>query len=110
MKSWKHLVTYVMLPLVMAFAGPAPLVLAQEANKPPAPPPPAMPKHIKTGPKSVKLFKPTLSFSTNPTDLELSTAHIFLEPLIPMETSQYLRRKRSSGNGTHELQSSEGQR
>lgn len=50
-------------------------------------PPPAQPPHgVRKGPRSVKLFKPVLKFSTAPTDLELMTARVFPEPLIPMTT------------------------
>ncbi|MBK8224139.1 MAG: LysM peptidoglycan-binding domain-containing protein [Candidatus Obscuribacter sp.] len=39
---------------------------------------------VKTGPKTVKLIKPTLNFSSSPTDSEITSARVFLEPLIPM--------------------------
>ena len=50
-------------------------------------PPPAKPPgnmHVRTGPRSVKLIVPTLSFSNPPTDLEISTARVLWEPLAPM--------------------------
>jgi RHS repeat-associated protein len=47
-------------------------------------PPRAVPSHVKTGPRSVKIIKPKLSFSSSPTDLELTTSRVFLEPLRPM--------------------------
>jgi RHS repeat-associated protein len=39
------------------------------------------------GSKTVKLHKPQLSFSAAPTDLEISTARVFHEPLVPMSGS-----------------------
>jgi len=51
------------------------------AKVPPAPQPKG---GVRTGPHKVKLFSPKLSFSDNPTDLEITTARIFLEPLTPM--------------------------
>lgn len=38
----------------------------------------------KTGPKQVNIVKPTLSFSAAPTDLEITSARVFHEPLLPM--------------------------
>lgn len=51
-------------------------------NSNPAPPSPIV--HVKTGPKSVHLFTPKISFSSQPNDLEITTARVFLEPLVPM--------------------------
>ncbi|OPZ89967.1 MAG: hypothetical protein BWY75_00931 [bacterium ADurb.Bin425] len=36
------------------------------------------------GSKTVKLVKPQLHFSAAPTDLEITTARVFHEPLVPM--------------------------
>jgi len=55
--------------------------------KPPKFPPPARPAHVKKGPKKVTLIQPKLIFSTNPTDIELTTARVFLQPLVPMSTA-----------------------
>lgn len=38
----------------------------------------------KTGPKQVTIVKPSLNFSATPTDLEITSARVFHEPLIPM--------------------------
>ncbi|MBK9774260.1 MAG: hypothetical protein IPP57_26145 [Candidatus Obscuribacter sp.] len=40
--------------------------------------------NVKTGPRKLTRIKPVLKFSTAPTDLEISTARVFQEPLIPM--------------------------
>jgi len=48
-------------------------------------PPPAN-VQVKTGPRSVKIVKPELKLSADPTDLELTTARVFQEPLVPMST------------------------
>ena len=49
-------------------------------------PPPAN-VQVKTGPRTVKIVKPELKFSAAPSDLELTTARVFQEPLVPMSTS-----------------------
>jgi RHS repeat-associated protein len=50
-----------------------------------APPPENI--KVKTGPRSVTIVKPELKFSATPTDLELTTARVFQEPLVPMSTN-----------------------
>ena len=70
----------------MAFAAPAAPDYASIASAP-IPEPPQPMGGVKTGPRQVKLFKSTLNLSDNPSDLEIRTARVFLEPLIPM-TSQ----------------------
>ena len=50
--------------------------------------PKAMPAHIKTGSHKVEIIKPTLNFSTSPSDLEITTARVFAEPLAPMGGKQ----------------------
>lgn len=42
----------------------------------------------KTGPRKVTIVKPSLNFSAAPTDLEISTARVFHEPLIPMSGNE----------------------
>jgi YD repeat-containing protein len=51
---------------------------------PSAPPPAAQPKSITRGPTTVTIVKPHLSFSTQPNDIEISTARVFKEPLTPV--------------------------
>jgi RHS repeat-associated protein len=50
-------------------------------------PKPAMPPSVKRGPKKVRLFESKVSFSGDPTDLELSTARVFQDSLIPTKAS-----------------------
>ncbi len=48
-------------------------------------PAPAMPKHpVKKGPHKLKRIEVKLSFSKDPSDLELTSARVFIEPLIPL--------------------------
>jgi hypothetical protein len=48
-------------------------------------PPPAMPPHgVRKGPRTVKLITPKLFLSSNPSDEEISHAHLFEEPLAAM--------------------------
>jgi RHS repeat-associated protein len=42
------------------------------------------PSAVKTGPRKVTLFTPKVSLGDNPSDLEISSARIFSEPLTPM--------------------------
>lgn len=48
--------------------------------------PPPMPKKVKvkTGPRKLKKVIPVLKFSQNPTDLEITSAHVLNEAFIPM--------------------------
>ena len=48
-------------------------------------PTPAQPSHVNRGPRGVKHFTPKLSLSAVPSDSELSTARVFLEPLYPLK-------------------------
>lgn len=92
--SWRRLLTCLILPVFLLSTTPLPAAFAQNLpyKKLAAPPPPAMPpRPITKGPTSVTVFKPKLAFSANPTDLELTTARIFPEPLIPMNSSPVFR-------------------
>jgi RHS repeat-associated protein len=51
------------------------------------PPPPGPVHGVKTGPKSVKLYPPKLTFSANPTDVEITSSRFFAEPLIPADAN-----------------------
>ena len=81
MNNWRRVLVLFLVALLIMVTGPAPQVLAQSMSKPSSAPPPAMPAHVKKGPKGVTIFTPQLHFSIAPTDLELSTARVFLEPL-----------------------------
>lgn len=52
--------------------------------RPDSPPPVPKKVKVKTGPRKLKKVTPVLKFSSNPTDLEITTARVFNEPLIPM--------------------------
>ncbi|MBP6350409.1 MAG: LysM peptidoglycan-binding domain-containing protein [Candidatus Obscuribacter sp.] len=44
--------------------------------------------NVKTGPRRVELVKTSLVLSATPSDLEITTARVFQEPLIPMSGSE----------------------
>jgi len=50
-------------------------------------PPPAMPPKVTKASRKVTIFKPNLTFSKSPTDQELETARVFLQPLVPLSGS-----------------------
>lgn len=52
--------------------------------------PPKSPAKIRTGPHKLTPVQRTKIFSANPSDVEISSARVFLEPLIPMSTSAVL--------------------
>src|ERR1700737_410578 len=88
--TWKRLVSWAMTPIILLAACPQAAVLAQTLT-PPSPPPSMLlketntvPVHVRTGPHELVKIVPTLTFSKNPTDLEISTARVFLEPLAAM--------------------------
>ncbi len=73
-----------MMPLILTINWP---IAALAAPQPPVPPRvptfSQKPKTVKTGPRSVQAVKPR-ALPVNPTDLELTAARVFEEPLIPM--------------------------
>lgn len=81
-----------MIMLLMAVAIPAPMVLASDvsqktlAQKTPTASG-TQPITVRKGPRSVSLFKPELRFSTSISDLDISTARVFPEPLVPMSNT-----------------------
>jgi hypothetical protein len=44
--------------------------------------------NVKTGPRRVETVKTSLVLSATPSDLEITTARVFQEPLIPMSGSE----------------------
>ena len=64
----------------------AALAMPEIPHHPDTPAPPPENVQVKTGPRSVTIVKPELKFSADPTDLELRTARVFHEPLVPMST------------------------
>src|SRR5262249_29451877 len=54
-------------------------VPASPAKSAHIPPPPSVP--VRTGPHKLTFITPELAFSDDPTDAEISTARVFLEPL-----------------------------
>jgi len=64
----------------------AALAMPEIPHHPDTPAPPPENVQVKTGPRSVTIVKPELKFSATPTDLELTTARAFQEPLVPMST------------------------
>jgi RHS repeat-associated protein len=87
-KLGRQIITSVMMLMLLASTMPAQMALAVEtrSNKPVhdvvIPTTPQV--NVKRGPRSVSIFKPQLSFSAQPTDLEISTARVFPEPLAPL--------------------------
>jgi RHS repeat-associated protein len=65
----------------------AALAMPEIPYHPDTPAPPPANVQVKTGPRSVKIVKPELKLSTAPSDLELTTARVFQEPLVPMSTN-----------------------
>ncbi|MBP9092306.1 hypothetical protein KBI23_14855 [bacterium] len=66
------------------------LAMSEIPHHPDTQAPPPANVQVKTGPRSVTIVKPELKFSAAPTDLELTTARVFQEPLVPMSTSAVL--------------------
>ncbi len=62
----------------------AALAMPEIPHHPDTPAPPPANVQVKTGPRAVKIVKPVLKLSADPTDLELTTARVFQEPLVPM--------------------------
>jgi RHS repeat-associated protein len=75
------------LLMVMTTTPLAALAMPEIPHHPDAPSPPPANVQVKTGPRSVTIVKPELKFSAAPTDLELTTARVFQEPLVPMSNS-----------------------
>src|SRR4030095_1779176 len=84
--SYHRALTWLTVLTLLFMSSPAPAAFAQEGAKPTktAIPAPARPKTVRKGTRKVTTIKPTLAFSVNPTDAELTTARIFPEPLVPM--------------------------
>lgn len=87
-KLGRQIITSLMMPLLIAATMPMQMVFALEtksnrsAQKTVTPAVPAV--SVRKGPRSVSIFKPQLTFSAQPTDLEISTARLFPEPLAPL--------------------------
>src|ERR1700723_139487 len=89
-----RVISWAMASIIAVVTSPAPMAFAQSAApaSEPIPTPPAsiMPKadtkpvHVKTGPHKLEKIINKLSFSAQPTDLEISCARVFSEPLVPM--------------------------
>jgi YD repeat-containing protein len=89
-----RVISWAMASIIAVVTSPAPMAFAQSAApaSEPIPTPPAsiMPKadtkpvHVKTGPHKLNKIINKLSFSAQPTDLEISCARVFSEPLVPM--------------------------
>jgi RHS repeat-associated protein len=62
----------------------AALAMPEILHHPDTPATPPANVQVKTGPRTVKIVKPVLKLSADPTDLELTTARVFQEPLVPM--------------------------
>jgi RHS repeat-associated protein len=77
----RHLTTYLMM-MLFAFNTCAPVAISSVPSK--HVPPKAVPSHVNRGAKTIQLFEPKLTFSEDPTDLELTAARVFTEPLIPI--------------------------
>lgn len=78
-----------MLLLLVAHTSIAPMAVAQptgDANHLSSPPPPAMPKSIRKGSKTVTIIQPKVQFSANPSDIEITESRVFFDPLVPMTT------------------------
>lgn len=85
-KTYRY-IACLLMAVIMATAGIPPMALAADNGQPRrviSPPPPAMPSSVHRGPSDVQLHTPKLEFTAKPTDLNISTARIFSEPLIPM--------------------------
>jgi RHS repeat-associated protein len=86
--KWCALAIWALVALMVVDPILAPMACAQgpAIQRLSAPPPPAMPKHMRLskGPKKPAIIRPKLFFSKNPSDLELCTSRFFLEPLAPM--------------------------
>lgn len=80
----QKIVACLMMPLILTLNWP---IAALAAPTPPAPPSvpnfAQNPKSVRTRSRSLKPVKPR-TLSANPSDLELSAAHLFEEPLTPM--------------------------
>src|ERR1700693_407712 len=82
-KFWQRALSAMVATLLM---GSMPLQALAAQPSPVKVPPPAMPAHVRKGAKKPNLVQPKLMFSSDPTDVELSSARVFDEPLIPMQT------------------------
>ncbi|HEY9755253.1 MAG TPA: LysM peptidoglycan-binding domain-containing protein [Oculatellaceae cyanobacterium] len=85
-QSKRKLYALVLVLLVMSWTLTPCAVLAKTYSKF-QPPPPAMPKSVRRGAKSVKIVTPKLSLGSEPTDAELSAARTLSVPLVPMHVA-----------------------
>ena len=90
-KNAKRVISWAMALIVALVTGPAPAAFAMpEALTVPQPPASMLPKpenkpvHVHTGPHKLTKIPVRLAFSQHPTDLEISNARLFQEPLVPM--------------------------
>ncbi|HEY9714766.1 MAG TPA: hypothetical protein V6C72_14960, partial [Chroococcales cyanobacterium] len=87
----RRAIAILMMALVLTCAGPMPAVLAQAAQlQPPAGGKPVIDNRqvkAKLGPHRLKPVSYHLTFSKNPTDLEIASARVFSEPLVAMTTA-----------------------
>ncbi len=100
------MIASMMTTLILSTTGPIPAVMADHCSSPKSnssqvsvnridtsssqkiPKLPDHPVNVKTGPREVHNFVAKLSFSARPTDLELSTAHVLPELLVPLTEAQ----------------------
>jgi hypothetical protein len=88
-QKWQRLIAMIMAPLIMAASMPL-AVVAQVARTPQPPRPPVVantsskPVKVKTGPHKLNKVTAKMTFSDHPSDLEITRARIFSEPLTPM--------------------------
>ena len=90
----KRVISWAMATIIAIVTSPAPAAFAQgiqpALGQPPQPPASMLqkvytkPVSVKTGPHKINKIVNKLSFSAQPTDLELSSARVFAEPLVPM--------------------------
>ena len=80
----KRFLSLVMMPMVLLSSFSPQLVLAQTTDKccPPANTNP-VPVRARTSDKKIARIEPRINFSAKPSDLQLKTARIFSEPLLP---------------------------
>jgi len=86
-KRWQRLMALFMVPLIIATTTtPLPVVAETERGPHPTFVPNTSSKPVKarTGPHKLTNFETKLSFSAHPNDVEITSARIFSEPLIPM--------------------------
>ena len=91
-RKWQRLTALLLAPLMMVITSPLPAMAQAERIsqvlpvKPPISVPNvvAKPVKVKMGTHQLKKFNAEVSFSAQPTDVELSTARVLSEPLTPM--------------------------